>query len=102
MSGVQAKLNRRSFNSSSTFSLERKRMFVHTLTSVLLKAGLAALVLNEVRGVILTVPILIAMYQSGGTLMAVWLGLCSLGGIVLSVVVPMFLARKLRTIRAYG
>ena len=34
--------------------------------------------LNELRGVVLAVPMLYGMYQAGGTLMAIWLGICSL------------------------
>ena len=75
-------------------------MTLHAITSVLLKAGLAALVLNEIRGFALAVPVLYAMYESGGTLMAMWVGFCSLAGIALSVIVPIFLARKIRTIHA--
>lgn len=70
------------------------------IVQLFVKAGLALLVLNEVRGLVMAIPIFYAMYQSGGTLMAVWLGFCSLAGIVLSVVVPMFVVRKLRPIRA--
>lgn len=69
-----------------------------TLTSFLgifFKAGAVALVFNEVRGMILAAPVLYAMYQSGGSLMAIWLGFCSLAGIALSVIVPIFAARKL-------
>ncbi|SEH20087.1 hypothetical protein SAMN05428974_3833 [Sphingopyxis sp. YR583] len=60
-----------------------------------LKAGAVLLVLNEVRGLILAVPVLFAMYEAGGTWMAIWIALCSLGGIALSVVVPLIVARKL-------
>jgi len=38
------------------------------------------------------------MYEAGGTVMAVWLGVCSLAGIALSVMVPMFIARKFKLI----
>jgi hypothetical protein len=53
-----------------------------------------ALVLNEIRGLILAAPVLWAMYQSGGTLMALWVGFCALAGIALSVIVPALIARK--------
>ena len=43
----------------------------------------------------LAAPVLYGMYQAGGTLMAIWLGICSLAGIALSVVGPLFIARKL-------
>jgi len=53
------------------------------------------LVLNELRGIVLAVPVLWGMYQAGGTLMALWLGFCSLAGIALSVIVPAFAVRKI-------
>jgi hypothetical protein len=65
------------------------------LISLVLKGGAVLLVVNEVRGMILAVPVLYALYEAGGTWMAIWLAFCSLGGIALSVVVPMFVARKL-------
>ena len=61
-----------------------------------LKVGALLLVFNEVRGFILAAPVLYAIYESGGSLMAVWIGLCSLGGIALSVAVPMMAAKRLR------
>jgi hypothetical protein len=69
---------------------------IATLVATLLKTGMALLVVNEVRGVVLAGPVIYAMYQAGGTLMAVWLGFCSLAGIAISVCAPMFLARKFR------
>jgi len=36
------------------------------------------------------------MYESGGTLFSIWIGLCSLGGIVLSVIVPLIAANKIK------
>jgi hypothetical protein len=62
----------------------------------LAKAGFALFILNELRGIVLAVPVLIAMYHSGGTWMALWLGFCSLAGIVLSVVVPVIAARFIK------
>ena len=58
--------------------------------AVLCKAVFAAAIVNEVRGAILALPVLWTMYQSGGTVMAVWLGFCSLAGIALSVAVPVY------------
>ena len=66
-----------------------------TFLGLFFKAGAVALIFNEVRGMILAVPVLYAMYESGGTAMALWLGFCSLAGIALSVIVPIFAARKL-------
>ena len=69
-----------------------------TLGALLLKVGIVALVANEVRGFILAAPVLYGMYLSGGTLMALWLGFCSLAGIALSVAAPVFVARKFKLI----
>ena len=69
-----------------------------TLTGLLVKVGIVALVANEVRGFILAAPVLYGMYLSGGTIMALWIGFCSLAGIFLSVVVPYFLAKKYKLI----
>ena len=68
------------------------------LAEMLLKTGLALIVANEIRGVIMALPILYGMYAAGGTMMALWLGLCSLGGVALSVVVPLFIGKKLKLI----
>ena len=65
-----------------------------TLASLFLKAVVLLLVANEARGLVLAGPVLYGMYEAGGTMMAIWIGFCSLSGIILSVVVPMFLARK--------
>jgi len=65
---------------------------------LVVKAGLALFVANEVRGFVLAAPILYGMYEAGGTIMAVWLGICSLAGIALTVVGPLFVARKLRLV----
>lgn len=69
-----------------------------TIFRLLAKAGLAALVANEIRGLVLAVPVLYAMYEAGGTAMAIWLGFCSLAGIAISVVVPLFIARKFKLV----
>ena len=71
---------------------------ISTLVGLLVKAGLTMLVANEVRGFVLAAPILYGMYQAGGTLMAIWLGICSLTGIALTVVGPLFVARKLKLV----
>jgi hypothetical protein len=73
-----------------------------SMLGVLLKLGGVALVFNEVRGLILAAPVLWAMWQSGGTLMAIWLGFCSLAGIALSVVVPLVATRQIRKRLAAG
>lgn len=62
----------------------------------LLALGWLALVANEIRGLVLAVPVIVALYQSGGTLMAWWIAICSLGGIALSVIVPVWAWKKWR------
>lgn len=64
----------------------------------LLKVGVVAVLINEVRGVMLAGPLLYAMYRTGGTWMAMWLGFCALAGIAISVAAPLFVARKLKLI----
>lgn len=61
-----------------------------------MKSVIVAFAANEVRGLILAGPVLYGMYQAGGTLMAIWLGFCSLGGIALSVLVPIFVERRFK------
>ena len=65
---------------------------------LLVKAGLAVFVANEVRGLVLAGPVLYAMYEAGGTAMAIWLAFCSLAGIALSVFAPLFVARKFKLV----
>ena len=72
--------------------------YITMIAGLLVKAGLALLLANEVRGLVLAAPVLYGMYQAGGTLMAIWLGICSLAGIALSVVGPLFIARKLKLV----
>ena len=69
---------------------------------LLLKAGLGLLVVNEVRGLVLAAPVLYGMYEAGGTTMAVWLGVCSLAGIALSVLGPLIVAKRLKLILVTG
>lgn len=61
-----------------------------------LKATAVLLAANEIRGLLLAGPVLYAMYEAGGTLMALWLGFSSLAGIALSVIVPLFIAKKVK------
>ena len=68
------------------------------IVRLLVKAGIAALVANELRGLILAGPVLYGMYQAGGTAMAMWLAFCSLAGIAISVFGPLFVARKFRLV----
>lgn len=66
------------------------------LAGLALKAGLILIAANEIRGLIMTAPVFFAMYQAGGTLVAIWLGFCSLAGIAISVLGPLFIAHKLK------
>ena len=68
------------------------------LISLFVKAGVALLVANELRGLILAAPVLYGMYAAGGTLMAIWIAVCSLAGIALSIMGPLFVARKLKVV----
>ena len=66
--------------------------------SLFVTAGVALLIANEIRGLALAVPVLYGMYVAGGTLMAIWIGVCSLAGIALSVIGPLFVARRLKLV----
>lgn len=68
-----------------------------SLVRWILRSAAVLLALNEIRGLILAAPVFYAMYQSGGSLMAIWLGISSLLGIALSVIVPMFVLKKVET-----
>ena len=70
-----------------------------TLIGLVVKTGALLLVANEVRGFILAAPVLYAMYESGGTMMALWVGFCSLAGIAISVAAPLFVLKKLRLLQ---
>lgn len=74
--------------------------FLSLLTTWLVKAGIVAIVANEVRGFVLAAPVLYGVYAAGGTWTAIYLGICSLGGIALSVIVPVYAARKLKLLPA--
>ena len=67
-----------------------------TLLKALLRTGAFLIVLNEIRGLVVALPVFYGIYQAGGTLMAIWLGICSLGGIALSVIVPTLALRRLQ------
>jgi hypothetical protein len=69
------------------------------LAGLAVKAGLALFLANEVRGFVFAAPVLYGMYRAGGTIMAVWLGICSLAGIALTVVGPLLVARKLKLVQ---
>jgi hypothetical protein len=69
-----------------------------TSVALLLKAGLALFLANEIRGLVLAAPVLYGMYQAGGTLMAIWIGFCSLAGIAISVLAPLVVAKRLKLV----
>ena len=69
-----------------------------SLAKIAVRAGLALLIANEARGLILAGPVLYAMYEAGGTAMALWLGFCSLVGIALTVVGPVFVLRRFKLV----
>lgn len=69
---------------------------ISTILSLFFKAGVVLFIFNEVRGAILAVPVLVGIYRAGGDAMAIWMGICTLAGIALSVVVPMIAARRLQ------
>jgi heme exporter protein D len=69
---------------------------ISTLIDMGARAGAILLVANEIRGLILAAPVFYGLYAAGGTAMALWLAFCSLSGIALSVVVPLFMARRVQ------
>lgn len=62
-----------------------------------MKTGAVLFVANEIRGLILAAPVLYGIYEAGGTWVAIWVGFSSLAGIALSVLVPMYAAKRLFT-----
>ncbi|MFA6219934.1 MAG: hypothetical protein WC692_09185 [Erythrobacter sp.] len=78
---------------------------LHLFLAALLKVGAVAFILNEVRGFVLAAPVIYGLYLSGGTPMAIYIAACSLGGIALSVAVPIVAVKKadrLLKVRAAG
>ncbi|MBV1689355.1 hypothetical protein KRR38_17170 [Novosphingobium sp. G106] len=69
--------------------------FLSIFGKLIVRSVLVLFVTNEIRGLLLAGPVLYAMYQAGGTLMAIWLAFCSLAGIALSVIVPLVVAKRL-------
>ena len=102
MGGVKSLRNGLPLNLFSRFRCHHRGMaeFLSTLTGLLLKCGIVALVVNEIRGFILAAPVIYGMYASGGTWMAIWIGVCSLAGIALSVAAPLLIARRFKLLRA--
>ena len=73
---------------------------LYALGRLLLKVGIVAFLANEVRGIVLAGPVLYAMYEAGGTWMAMWLGFCTLCGIAISVLAPWWVAKKFKLLPA--
>ena len=70
------------------------------LFKAFLRLGAVLVVLNEIRGIVLAAPVFYGLYQAGGTLAAIWLAICALGGIALSVAVPAYALRRLSRAQA--
>jgi len=75
---------------SNTIRPSFRRRIVDTLT----KSAILLFVLNEIRGAVMFVPVLYAVYHSGGTMIAIWVAVCSVCGIILSIAIPLYLERK--------
>lgn len=58
---------------------------------------MAGWAIRNIVGLIATIPIFTAMIEAGGTLMAIWVGLCSLAGVALNIGLPWLAYRKLRS-----
>ena len=56
-------------------------------------------VCNEARAAVFTVPVLYTLWRNGGTAMQVWLAFCTVAGIALSVLVPMWGANWVAQLR---
>ncbi len=89
--------NRSPSNVMFTNAADKGGMTIKRLNIVrlILRSAVFLLALNEIRGLILAAPVFYAMYEAGGSLMAIWLGVSSLLGIALSVVIPMFALKKI-------
>jgi hypothetical protein len=51
---------------------------------------------RNVIGLIAVVPIFAELIRQGGTLMAIWIGVCSLAGVALNIALPTLAYRKIR------
>jgi ABC-type molybdate transport system permease subunit len=69
---------------------------MENVAALLSKFGALLVVANELRGAVLTAPVLYTMWHTGGDAMRLWLCFCTVAGIVLSVVVPMWAMRRWR------
>ena len=55
--------------------------------------GAVIMVVNEIRGALLAVPALFMMWKTAGAAMSLWLALCTVAGVALSVLVSRWGAR---------
>ena len=67
------------------------------ILGLFVKAGAFVWVANEIRGLILVAPVMYALFVTGGSLLKLWIAICSLAGIAISVVLPMYIGAKLQT-----
>ncbi len=81
-------------NTADKNGMTSKRL---NIVRLILRSAAVLLALNEIRGLILAAPVFYAMYEAGGSLMAIWLGISSLLGIALSVIIPMFALKKIES-----
>lgn len=51
---------------------------------------------RNVIGLIAIVPIFAELIRQGGTLMAIWIGVCSLAGVALNIALPALAYRKIK------
>lgn len=65
-----------------------------TVPAFLAKTGVFLVIANEVRGLIMAGPLFYTLLESGGSRVAVVVGISYLLGLLLSVVLPLFLLRK--------
>lgn len=72
----------------------RARPWAARILKVAMRFAALTILLNEVRGLILAAPVLYGMFAYGNTAMQIWVGICILGGIALSVIVPAWAYRK--------
>ena len=68
-----------------------------SVKSILAKFAAVALIANEVRSFVIAAPIMLMLWHSGGTLMAIWLVFCSMVSIMISVIVPIIVAKRMAT-----
>lgn len=72
-------------------SAPSRRAFNRGIAAYLPAAGtvaITALAINEARGAVMALPVMWGMFKAGGAGMAIWLGMCSVAGIAISVLGP--------------